>query len=147
MKTACIIEYPDLQSATDQLMPEVHKCVENTTRNVVLAARSLAPKRTGALRVGIVGSPWEEKSKRPNKVARQVYFDEKMNDVFVKIGKNGKRYYYPASQEYGFLKKRPGSRGKEKHPGVFFMRNARDVVSVRFAKDMENIVRKVAEDD
>ncbi len=44
-----------------------------------------------------------------------------MNDVFVKTSKDGKRSYYPASQEYGFL-----SKGGRYIPGYRFLRRAID---------------------
>ena len=51
------------------------------------------------------------------KTVYDVYFDEKMNDTFVKYS-GGKRYYYPASQEYGFRTRGGGRKG-----GLYFMRN------------------------
>ena len=44
-----------------------------------------------------------------------------MNDVFVKTTKDGKRYYYPASQEYGFITKDGGY-----VPGFHFLRDSID---------------------
>ena len=86
----------------------------------VLAARirANAPKKTGALRTGIINPSKPEKSVNPGKIVYDVIMDPEMNDTFVKITKAGKRYYYPASQEYGF---RIG-RAKRK-PGLYYMRN------------------------
>ena len=78
------------------------------------------PKRgvvAGALRAGIVPSPLAERTATEGKTVYDVYFDEKMNDTFVKYS-GGKRYYYPASQEYGFRTRGGGRKG-----GLYFMRN------------------------
>lgn len=79
------------------------------------------PKRgvvAGALRAGIVPSPLAERTATEGKTVYDVYFDEKMNDTFVKYAKDGTRYYYPASQEYGFRTRNGGRKG-----GLYFMRN------------------------
>lgn len=73
--------------------------------------------RTGNLRKGIILKG--EKSKLKGKKVYQVTFDPAFNDVFVKVSKEGKRAYYPASQEYGFK-----ARNGRYIPGFHFMRNA-----------------------
>lgn len=78
------------------------------------------PKRgvvAGALRAGIVPSPGEERSATEGKVVYDVWMDPAMNDTFVRYA-NGKRYYYPASQEYGFRTRSGGRKA-----GLYFMRN------------------------
>jgi len=45
--------------------------------------------------------------------------DSSMNDIFVKISKDGKRSYYPAAQEYGYITRDGGYM-----PGAYFMRDA-----------------------
>lgn len=65
------------------------------------AAKRNAPVDEGDLKSGII-----MKRERRVKVGKAVYdimMDPAMNDMFVKISKAGKRAYYPASQEYGFL--------------------------------------------
>lgn len=65
------------------------------------SAKAKAPVDTGALRDGII-----LKRERRVKVGKAVYdvmMDPAKNDIFVKTTKDGKRYYYPASQEYGFI--------------------------------------------
>lgn len=65
------------------------------------AAKRNAPKDTGNLKSGII-----MKRERRVKVGKTVYdvmMDPSKNDLFVKVSKGGKRAYYPASQEYGFL--------------------------------------------
>ncbi|MGG3456052.1 HK97-gp10 family putative phage morphogenesis protein [Paenibacillus rhizolycopersici] len=65
------------------------------------AARDNAPVDTGQLKSGII-----LKGERRVKVGKKMYdvmIDPAKNDVFAKISKDGKRAYYPASQEYGFM--------------------------------------------
>lgn len=99
-----------------QLTPSVRKAM----KPVLQAARDAAPVDTGTLKKGIVLKG--EKNKPPLKKVFQVTMDKKKNDVFVKgldESGEGKRAYYPASQEYGFLKKSGG-----KVPGKHFLRKA-----------------------
>src|SRR5690554_2689701 len=65
------------------------------------AARANAPNDTGTLRRGIILK--KERRTVAGKAVFGVMMDPAMNDVFVGISKEGKRSYYPASQEYGFL--------------------------------------------
>lgn len=79
--------------------------------NVILKeARSLAPKgATKQLSKGIRLKA--ERSKKGKKVF-QITF--KANPEFVKVTKDGTRYFYPASQEYGF-RTRNGGKVDGKH--------------------------------
>jgi len=65
------------------------------------AAKANAPEDEGDLKRGIILK--RERSKVKGKAVYDVTIDPAMNDVFVKVSKDGKRSYYPASQEYGFL--------------------------------------------
>jgi len=65
------------------------------------AARRNAPEDTGDLKSGIIAK--RERKTVPGKAVYDVMMDPAKNDIFVKISKDGKRSYYPASQEYGFL--------------------------------------------
>lgn len=65
------------------------------------AAKANAPVDDGNLKKGIIMK--REKRKVPAKAVYDVMMDPAMNDVFVDISADGKRSYYPASQEYGFL--------------------------------------------
>jgi len=65
------------------------------------AAKANAPEDEGDLKRGIILK--RERSRIKGKAVYQVTLDPAMNDVFVKVSKDGKRSYYPASQEYGFL--------------------------------------------
>lgn len=64
-------------------------------------AKRNAPVEDGDLKGGII-----MKGERRVKVGKKMYdimMDPAKNDIFVKISKDGKRSYYPASQEYGFM--------------------------------------------
>jgi hypothetical protein len=65
------------------------------------AAKANAPEDEGDLKRGLILK--RERSRIKGKAVYQVTLDPAMNDVFVKVSKDGKRSYYPASQEYGFL--------------------------------------------
>lgn len=80
------------------------------------SAISKAPEDTGNLKRGIILK--KERSRR-GKAVYQVTMDSKMNEIFVKVSKDGKRSYYPAAQEYGFI-----TRGGEYKSGRYFMRDA-----------------------
>lgn len=132
---------------------ETSRFVQTSVGRLVAITRTNAPLgATGELRSGIVASPWEEKTAYPGKVVREVYFDWNKNDVFVKISKSGRRYYYPASQEYGFLiAKRstiPGtSPSRNRVPGKYFMRDSAIEYAPEFIAGAENLVEEVAKRD
>lgn len=124
---------------------ETSQFVEAQAGKLVAILHSSAPLgETGNLRAGIVASPWEERTAVPGKIVREVYFDYKMNNVFVKYSLNGTRYYYPASQEYGFMTS--NRTGGNKHiPGKYFMRDsaiefapAYEADAVRFTSEVAN---------
>lgn len=97
-----------------QLAASVRKSATALARRI----STKAPRRTSALQSGIIPSPSAERSAMPGKVVYDVYFDAAMNDTFVKTTKAGKRYYYPASQEYGFRIRRA-----KRKPGLYYMRD------------------------
>jgi hypothetical protein len=70
-------------------------------RIALKAAKTNAPEDSGDLKRGIILK--RERTRVKGKAVYDVMMDPAMNDVFVKISKDGKRSYYPASQEYGFL--------------------------------------------
>lgn len=108
---------------------------------LAVIVRTRAPKKTGNLRLGIVASPWTERSAKPGKIVKEVFFSYTMNDVFVKFSRNGTRYYYPASQEFGFwTENRVGAH--HRIPGKYFMRDS----SIEFAPAFEADGRKLLED-
>lgn len=84
-----------------------------------------APKKKGTLRSGICVSQTPERSKTNGKIVWDVWFDSSMTDDFVRFTKSGKRYYYPASQEFGFrMANRTSLPGQSERriPGKYFMR-------------------------
>lgn len=88
--------------------------------NIVLkAAKGNAPVDSGDLKRGIVLK--RERSRTKGKAVYDVTIDAAMNSVFVKVSKDGKRSYYPASQEYGFL-----TVDGRYIPGYRYMRRAAD---------------------
>lgn len=163
MKVSCDILMEDGWKSVHFLIPGIRAVVETHSRRVAAIARMLAPKKSGDLRKGIIAPDWEEKSKSKNKIGRQVFMDYRMNDIFVKYDKNGNRWYYPASQEHGFLIGTPpnynpvwykadlknpayreralAARNAAKVPGKYFLRTARDVDSSRFKADIEKVLR------
>ena len=143
MKIACTVwSDGDLADARKEIS-QVQKLVETAAGTLAVKVRTAAPRKSGALISGIIPSPWEEKSKYPGKIVRQVYFDANMNDTFVKIAKSGKRYYYPASQEYGFLiANRTGTQTK-RVPGKYFMHQTFVEYVPVFVTEAEDLIEKV----
>lgn len=97
------------------------KCVNKSARNGASIsykdAKNNAPFLTGALEEGIA-----LKAEKTNKKGKKVYqIAIKDNLEFVKTTKEGKRYYYPSSQEYGFKLRNGG-----KVEGLHFLRNSID---------------------
>jgi hypothetical protein len=95
----------------------VNRAALSSARIALRAAKAKAPEETGALKSGIALS--KERSKYKGKRVYQIAMDPNMNDVFVKYSEEGKRAYYPASQEYGFI-----ARDGSYVPGFRFMRRA-----------------------
>jgi hypothetical protein len=91
--------------------------------------------QTGSLRRGIIKKA--ERKRVAGKKVYQVTFDDKMNDVFVKMTKDGKRYYYPASQEYGFRTKNGGY-----VPGFHFLKEGLESTAPSFEKTVVNEMSK-----
>lgn len=119
---------------------EITRFITTSVGRLAVIVRSRAPKKTGNLRLGIVASPWTEQSAKPGKVVKEVFFAYTMNDVFVKFSRNGTRYYYPASQEYGFFVE--NLVGHHRHiDGKYFMRDS----SIQFAPAFEADGRKLLE--
>jgi len=100
-------------------------------RIALKAAKALAPVDTGELRDGIILK--RERSRTKGKAVYDVMMDPAKNDIFVKTTKDGKRYYYPASQEYGFL-----TVDGRYVPGYAYLRRAID-------NNAEQIERKILE--
>lgn len=143
MKVNCMV-LPDGDLAdVRKEISQIQRLVESAAGTLAVQIRTKAPQKSGALISGIVPSPWEEKSKYPGKIVRQVYMDAEMNDTFVKVTKRGKRYYYPASQEFGFrIANRSGKRVK-RVPGKYFMQNTFISYVPVFSQDAEKLIDEV----
>lgn len=109
----------DLTDAARVSETVMHPLVKASADTLAERIRAKAPNRTGTLARGIIVSPAAERSTDPVKIVRDIYFDASMNDAFVKTSMEGERYYYPASQEYGFRKVNGGH-----VPGRYYMRDA-----------------------
>lgn len=112
------IYYHDLAALARLSEAEIEGPIRTSAESLLSRMRTAAPYRSGALRSGLIVAPGREKSKAHGKVVNDIVFDAAMNDTFVKMSKAGKRYYYPASQEYGFRI------GKSRRvPGLYYMRD------------------------
>ncbi len=141
MATSFIIEGLDeLENMVKNLEKLPQKCVTQAAKAgakiALAAAKAKAPKDTGALRKGIIIKG--EKVKVKCKKVYDVMMDPAMNDVFVKES-NGKRYYYPASQEFGFI-----TRDGKKTQGHHFLRDSLvDNKAVIESKVVEELSRQI----
>ena len=112
------IHYHDLKALARTSEAQIEGTVRQSAAGLLFRTKEAAPYRTGALQSGLILAPGKERTPIHGKVVNDIVFDAGMNDTFVKYSKSGKRYYYPASQEYGF-KIRKGKRV----PGLYYMRN------------------------
>lgn len=101
---------------------QISEFVRPSANGLQAIIRTTAPKRTGALQRGLIVSPKAEATAVDGKVVYDIYPDPGMNDVFVKYSRNGTRYYYPASMEYGFRMVLGSKKGK-RYPGKYYMRD------------------------
>lgn len=111
----------ELEKTIRKLGKLPQKCVtpaaKKGARIALKAARAKAPWETGELSNGIVLKG--ERARKKGKKVYQVTLDPAKNDIFVKTTKDGKRYYYPASMEYGFITRDGGY-----SPGFHYLRDA-----------------------
>lgn len=128
------IQYHDLAALSRVSEAEIEGSVRDSANALLSRTKAAAPYRLGHLRAGLIVAPGREKSKTYGKVVNDIVFDAAMNDVFVKMSKAGKRYYYPASKEYGFRVE-----GGKRVPGLYYMRNT---ASAFYAVHEETIVEK-----
>lgn len=111
------------------------KCVNKSAKNGASIsykdAKSKAPFLTGALEEGII-----LKAEKTNKKGKKVYqISIKDNPEFIKTTAEGNRYYYPASQEYGFRLRNGG-----KVEGLHFLRNSIDKNNSKIEITMVNVL-------
>ena len=114
-----------------KVVQSMDSVVRSSRDGLLTILHTAAPEKSGALRRGIVASTSAEKTATPGKVVYDIYMDDAMNDIFVKYAASGKRYYYPASQEYGFRLKNGGYK-----PGKYYMRDTTIRYAAAFEKDM-----------
>lgn len=120
-----------LTKNSNKVIKQVHSVLGGATLEAAEMMRAEAIRRarekTGALKRGIIAKvTWDKKK---SKAFSAIMMDPTMNDVFVKNTKTGKRYYYPASIEYGH---------KGGAPAYPFMRRA--------FKTKKRYVKKIIED-
>jgi HK97 gp10 family phage protein len=116
------------------------KCVTTAARKGATIPKNASKAggwidQSGQMRKGIILKG--EKSRIKGKKVYEVTMDPKMNDSFVKISKAGTRYYYPASQEYGFRTKNGGY-----VPGFHFMRKAMEENKSKIEKEIVDVLSK-----
>lgn len=113
------------------------KCVTKSAKkgaNIALKdARQNAPFETGDLESGIILKA--EKTRKRGKKVYQVTMDPAKNDLFVKVTKDGKRYYYPASQEFGYITKDGGYM-----PGAHYLRDSIDSNKAKIEREIVNVL-------
>lgn len=129
----------ELEKTIRKLGKLPQKCVTKAAKKgaqiALKAAKQKAPFLTGALEEGIILKG--EKTRRKGKKVYQVTMNPAMNDVFVKTTKDGKRYYYPASQEYGFITKDGGY-----VPGFHYLRDSLVDNKERIEKTVVDVLAK-----
>lgn len=146
MKTSFKIDgWDDLEKTIKEMEKLPQKCVTNAAKDgakiALAAAKAKAPEDSGQLRKGVILHG--EKKTVTGKKVYDIMMDPAMNDVFVKEVK-GKRYYYPASQEFGFITK-----DGKKTPGKHFLRDAlvdnkaeiENRVVERLAKEIDKVMK------
>lgn len=155
MKVRCnVLSDTDLANVRKEIV-QIQRLVQTATGALAVRIRTKAPRKSGDLISGIIPSPWEENSKYPGKIVRQVYMDAGKNDTFVKMSKSGKRYYYPASQEFGFDIARRSTLTpqqsavygvaprRKRVPGKFFMNDTFIEYIPAFEKNAETLIEAV----
>lgn len=114
-------------------LTQATKKAANIVRN---QAKTDAPKETGLLKRSLKLK--SEKRKTGKKVYRIGFFAEGL----VKFSSTGKRSFYPASQEYGWI-----DRNGRHHPGKRFFRNAVDsnrrLIEETIVRELINSLREV----
>jgi hypothetical protein len=105
MAKSDIVGMKDLERSFKQLGKVPQAIATKSARagaNISLkAAKRNAPEDEGNLKRGIILK--RERRTKNGKAVFDVMMSPHMNDQFVSVSKDGKRSYYPASQEYGFL--------------------------------------------
>lgn len=132
------LEFPSelLPSLAQSITTDGRARLESLARSVAAAIAARAPHKENKLRQGIIVTP--ERSYTLGKIVFQIAMDPAKNDIFVKYSKAEKRYYYPASQEYGF-KLRNGGR----QPGLYFVKTTAVTAEPQVIETVNDITDKV----
>lgn len=146
--TVTLPDWQDAGSAMRWVGTEGAQAVQSSAEGYLALARSEAPKKTGDLARGIIVRPGFERTSGA-KIVAEVCMDPDKNDRFVKISKAGKRYYYPASQEYGFRTRlstgRYGSLAQV--PGKYYMRTSAVEYSAKHEQNVSAALDKYLEEE
>lgn len=138
----------DIRQLEEMPQKQITKGVRTGTKVILKEAKAIAKTRRDS------GKMWKkltlkaEKTKRKGKKVIQVTYPktERFQEA-VKITKDGKRYYYPASQNFGF-KTRRVKNGKDRVEGLkFFQRSmqnkgpeAAKVIVQEIGKEIEKML-------
>jgi len=129
----------ELEKAVIRLGRLPQTCVTKAARKGALvalkAAKTLAPEDEGNLKKGLILKP--EKTKIKGKKVYQVTFNPAMNDIFVKVSKEGKRAYYPASQEYGYF-----TRNGRYIPGFHYLKKSLENNKAKIEQEVVSVLAK-----
>jgi hypothetical protein len=91
---------------------------------------------TGLLLKGIINAEENSGATNPNKAAFDIRMDKTLTPFFIrKVG--DKRYYYPASMEYGFAGKGKGGTKQKVFAGYHFLRDSASEHSEFIHRQME----------
>lgn len=144
--------YKTLDKVGKSPQKALNKGTSKAAAIVKRTVKGAAPEKTGALKSGIVTR--NERSSRRGKKVRQTTFKEGsgLERVLGKNshpgkfggrpgGKDGDRYYYPASQEYGWLTG-DGNGGTKYIPGKRYMLRGAEAASEPAKKAMIETMTK-----
>lgn len=102
------------------------------------AARENAPVDEGNLKAGIIMK--QERRVKRGKSVYDIMMDPAKNELYERYTKDGTRYYYPASMEYGFM-----TVDGRYVPGYRFLRRALTENVVRIEKRVMEVAIQAAE--
>jgi hypothetical protein len=106
------------------------KGVRKGANKILNDAKSYSTYKTGLMKSNLYLKT-EKGNTRKLKVVIDVTWRPNV-DEFVKLSSNGVRYYYPASQEYGFKTKNGGYK-----EGKYFLKKSRDTNDTQFFDTIE----------
>lgn len=123
----------DLLKTVDQIGKLPQRVVTKVAKagaNIDLkATKAHAPMLTGVLKKAL--KLIAERTSKKGKKVYEVTFNPDANNALVKVSKSGKRSYYPASQEFGFI-----ARDGRYIPGYNYMLNAIEETAGQVQKTM-----------